>query len=86
MPYKKNGIGGCQLVPTLNGNKKGSNKNYSKLNFVQKSPQVRMSVTPWIGTRGLESLIWFLYGTETANYIQFRAPVKNTHYFNKSFK
>ncbi len=27
-----------------------------------------------------------LYGTETVNYIQFRAPATNTHYFKKSFK
>ncbi len=41
-PYKKNGTGGCQLVPRLNGKKKASNRSGSKLNFVQKSPRTHM--------------------------------------------
>ncbi len=31
-----------------------------------------MSISPWSGARGLERLIWLLYGAETAKYIQFR--------------
>ncbi len=34
--------------------KKGSNKNISASNFVQKSPRGRMSISPtWSGARGL---------------------------------
>ncbi len=29
-------------------------------------------------------MVVILYGTETANYTQFRAPFKNTYYFKKS--
>ncbi len=57
---------GCQLVPTLNGQKKASNKNCSTLNFVQKSPQTCMSISspPPLGGGAimtLERLIWLLY-------------------------
>ncbi len=72
-PYKKNGTGGYQPVPTLNGKKKASNRSCSKLNFVQKSLRTCM-----IG------MVAILYGTEIAKYIHlWLNAAKNTHYLKK---
>ncbi len=60
-PCKKNGTGCCELICTLNGKKKASNKSYSKLNFIQKSPRAHLSISPRSNARGLERLIWLLY-------------------------
>ncbi len=51
--------------------RKVSNESCSKLNFVQKSSRAHISFSTQSGAKGLERLIW--YGTETTNYIKFRA-------------
>ncbi len=56
--------------------KKASNRSYSKLNFVQKSPWTHMI-----------DMVIILYSTEIANYIHFGLnAAKNMHYFKKSIQ
>ncbi len=45
------------MLPKIrNTSKKASNKNRSKLNFIQKSLRAHMSIYPWSGGGGLERL------------------------------
>ncbi len=44
--------------------KKASNKSCLKSNFVQKSPQTHMSISPWSGARELERLASSKYYSE----------------------
>ncbi len=78
------------MLPKIHINsKKASNESCSKLNFVQKSPQAHISISPRSGATTFEGLIWLLY------YIILKLPItfnlgpnaaKNTHYFKKKFQ
>ncbi len=69
--------------------KKDSNKRCSKLNFVKKTLQAHMSISPRSDARELERLIWLKYYFVLKWQNTFNLGLnaaKNTHKTKKGFK
>ncbi len=80
---------GLNAAKSTHHTKKASNKSCSELNFLQKSPQEYMSISPQSGAWGLERLIWLRYDIVLKWKNTFNLGLnaaKSTHHRKKSFK